>query len=129
MAATAHVDNETEIYDCRYKNFGVQVGIHKSEVVVHIREMRNGRSTDWGLGTGAVKPKQSFNRHFWYEGISLSLSEFEDLARLMERADDKLQRHEAYIGLIGARGRRVQVSCYQGVERSYKKLVSTTWSG
>ena len=61
--AAAHVDNETEIYACRYKNFGVQVGIHKSEVLVHIREMRNGRSTDWCPSTSKVRTKQILTKN------------------------------------------------------------------
>ena len=109
-------DDETPIYDCRYKNYGAQVAVERGSVHLHIREMRSVRYTQWvPASSGRDVPPKPYNRNFMCEGISLNLAELRDLLEAMDEATEALANMQPYIAFIGERGRRLQVDSWKNV--------------
>ena len=107
---------ETPIYDCRYKNYGTQVALEKGSVVVHIREMRNVRYSQWVPASSSreVAPKPH-NRNFISEGLTLTMEEFRDLQLVMDAGTQALEKKEPYFASLGDRGRRLTVDSYKNI--------------
>ena len=109
-------EDETPIYDCRHRNYGVQVAVERGSIWLHIREMRNVRYAQWmATSCGRDVPLKPYNRNFMCEGLTLNLAEFRDLLEALNEGTEALEGLQPYIVFLGDRGRRLEVDSFRNV--------------